>query len=218
MGWTEDMYAGAYKSGARATTKDLVNAYNATGLGPKDRIDVIASASRTEPRLNDSDGRKGYMLWIYGVPSWGQEKKAVVFTVLMSVNWESGAVMYKDFGLDAAECNIPPAKFVKALPESLGNAWEDKQLAEVRAYYKALEAKKELIAPGAKVDLGEGLRLSNGMEVRWFEVYRRETANGRRGPLCLFVPKVGPVRGLGRDWVKRVQQVIPAGATEAVAV
>lgn len=217
MGWTES-FAGAYKLGARATTKDLVNAYQATGLGLKDRVDVIASASRTEPRLNDAYGRKGYILWLYGVPSWAKEKKAVVFTVLMSINWESGAVMYKDFGLDSAEGNIPPAKFVKALPESLGDAWEDKQLAEVRAYYKALEAKKELITPGAKVDLGEGLQLSNGMEVRWFEVYRRDTASGRRGPLCLFVPRVGTVRGLGRDWVKRVQQVIPAGASEPVAV
>lgn len=214
MGWTEKTFR-TTKRGVRPTTAELTDIYLGASLSGTDRFEVLAAAHKGRGRVEA--GLNEYTLWLYGKPTWGsyQGDKAIVLTVLLSIDWAGGVVCFKDFGLDSV--NVPPASFLKALPESLGDAWEDKQLGAIRARVEREKALKKALVPGVLVSFGEKLEFSNGMKARWLEVttYYSRTGREMKG---LRIDGT-PVRvSMGRDWVSRVREYIPVGAVDPVAV
>lgn len=222
MGWTGNKVYFLSKKGKAPTTSELVKAYfSAAGLcfPAQERLEVLASASRARKSHRDNQPYKSYTLWIYGKPSWGEYRgeRATVFTVLLDIDWAGGEVLYKDFGLESIPWDMPPVRFVKALPESLGDDWADGQLAEIRAHYARQEALKKALVPGALVSFGEQVQFTNGVRARWLEVCTYYSRAGRRMK-GLRIDGT-PVRvNMGRDWVSRVQEYIPVGQVEPVVV
>lgn len=214
MGWTETTFTTA-KRATHPTTAELADAYLGTSLWGTECFEILASAHKTRGRTED--GFNEYTLWLYGKPTWGSYTgdKAIVLTVLLSIDWEDATICYKDFGLDSG--NIPPASFLKALPESLGDEWADKQLAAIRDRAEREKALKKALVPGALVSFGEKVEFTNGMKARWLEVTTYYSRTGRKMK-GLRIDGT-PVRvNMGRDWVGRVCEYIPVGAVDPVAV
>lgn len=214
MGWTEKTFY-TTKRGARPTTAELTDAYLSSSLSIRESFEVLASAHKTRGRIEANASE--YTLWLYGKPTWGSYTgdKAIVLTVLLSIDWAGGTICYKDFGLDSV--NVPPASFLKALPESLGDEWADKQLAAIRDRIEREKALKKALVPGALVSFGEKVEFTNGMKARWLEVTTYYSRTGRKMK-GLRIDGT-PVRvNMGRDWVGRVREYIPVGAVDPVAV
>ena len=214
MGWTETTFTNT-KRGAHPTTAELADAYLSASLSFRESFEILASAHKRRERIED--GFNEYTLWLYGKPTWGSYTgdEAIVLTVLLSIDWEDGTICYKDFGLDSG--NVPPASFLKALPESLGDEWADKQLAAIRDRIEREKALKKALAPGVLVSFGERMEFTNGMKARWFEVTTYYSRTGRKMK-GLRIDGT-PVRvNMGRNWVGRVREYIPVGAVGPVAV
>ncbi len=214
MGWTETTFT-TTKRAARPTTAELTDAYLSSSLSIRESFKVLASAHKTRGRVEANACE--YTLWLYGKPTWGSYTgdKAIVLTVLLSIDWEDSTICYKAFGLDSV--NVPPESFLKALPESLGDEWEDKQLTAIRTQIESEKALKKALVPGAWVSFGEMVEFTNGMKARWLEVttYSSRTGGKMKG---LRIDGT-PVRvNMGRNWVSRVREYIPVGAVDPVAV
>ena len=214
MGWTEKTFY-TTKRGARPTTAELTDAYLSSSLSIRESFEVLAAAYKGRGCVEA--GVNEYTLWLYGKPTWGayQGDETIVLTVLLSINWEDSTICYKDFGLDSV--NVPPASFLKALPESLGDEWEDKQLAAIRARVESEKALKKALVPGALVSFGEKVEFTNGMKARWLEVTTYYSRTGRKMK-GLRIDGTSVRVNMGRNWVGRVREYIPVGAVDPVAV
>lgn len=217
MGWSETTIT-TTKSGARPTTAELTDAFFEAALSGTEKFEVLASAHKPRGGV-DQEGFNNYTLWLYGRPYWGghQGETATVMTVLLGINWATGTIIYKDFGLDSLPQNIPPASFLKALPKSLGSDYENEQLEAIYAHKKRVRALGKELKNGALVSLGYTVEFANGMRAEWFEVCTHLTRTGRK-TINLRIDGTPVYVNLGRDWRSKVKKIIPLGAVEPVTL
>lgn len=215
MGWTETQFF-TTKAGTRPTTEELADAFLSVALSGSEKFKILKAAHKTNRR--DSE-MSSYTLWLYGNPIWGRNDgtTSIVITVLLHIDWSSSTICYKEFGIDCTYGNIPPAAFVAALPESLGNEWDDGQLENIRDHYRRMNHLKKALTPGTKISLGYTIEFTNGAKTDWLEVFTYSSRAGKsmRG---LKIPGHYGRVSIGRYWRSQVRSYMPAGSTKPVSV